>query len=403
MPKGVGPWLDFRMAEAARDDAWLREEAARVVALVVATLGPAEIRALVLSGSVARGEGAVLWKTDGCAFPLADLDLYVVIRSDGRPGALAALREKRHELLARLAEGRLRADVGIATAQDLATLPPTLGNLALVADGRVVFGDGEALREARRIDPSEIPREDALNLVLNRAAEELFARRAVRRAPDSEEAAFAVFYRGIKTVTDVALAVVMARGEHRTSYRGRADRLSAAMAEDASLRAALPGECLEAVDRACRWKIAPEWEALSGHLPGTPSYPENAGRFLDERVALVRGFVAWYAGDSSEPIAALSRSERLPRAARAWVRYGRRSGRAAWSAAGRLLSGRARPSPRLAVQLAALALYLASSEAGDGGGREASRLVPGPRAATARIEDDVLAAWGREIMDWRGA
>jgi hypothetical protein len=404
VPEGVGARLDFRMADGAREDAWLRDAARLVVDEVVSGLGAERIRAVVLSGSVARGEGAVLWRDDGRTLPLADLDLYVVAREGAAQEVVDSLREERHALLTRLQRGAIRADVGILTGDDLGRLPPTLGNLAFLTDGRVVWGDGAVLRDARRIDPSEIPREDALNLVLNRAAEELFA---LRQAGSSREegAAFGVYYRGVKTVTDVALAVAMTRGERSASYRGRAGALREALAADARLREALPRESLEAVERACSWKISPDWGALSGHVPGSPGYPDEAKRFLALRVALVRGFVRWYVGGEREPLDALAGSERWARAARAWVRYGKRSGQAALVAATRLLTGRVRPSPRLAAQLAALALFLGSEDAESAARarRTAARFLAGARAGEEGTKDAVLAAWGREIMDWRKA
>jgi len=393
--------LGFRMADGAREDAWFHDAAARVVGEVVAALGAGRIAAVVLSGSLARGEGGLLWDVGGRPVPVADLDLYVVARGDAEAGAL---RAERHSLLALLARGEIRADVGIVTPDGLATLPATLGNLALVGEGRVVWGDGDALSRARRIDPTEIPRDDALNLVLNRAAEELFALRAARRAPADAAAAFAVFYRGVKTVTDVALAILMARGEHRTTYRDRAERLAATVAKDERLGTALPAEWVDAVGTACRWKIAPRWEDVAGHLPGEGHDPEAARRSLALRVEGVRGFGAWYAGGARDPLRSLETSERLARAVRAWVRHGRRSRRAARTAATRLLAGRARPSPRLAVQLAALGLFLASGGTErDAAERGAARLLPDAGAGARGIEDAVLAAWGREIMDWREA
>jgi hypothetical protein len=400
--EGAALSLGFRMADGAREDAWFRDAAARVVGEVVGAFGAGRIAAVVLSGSLARGEGGILWDDSGRPFPVADLDLYVVAHGDAEA---AALRSERHALLARLARGEARADVGVVTPAGLAALPATLGNLALVGEGRVVWGDGGALARARRIAPREIPRSDALNLVLNRAAEELFALRAARRAPADKGAAVAVFQRGVKTVADVALAVLMARGESLAAYAGRAERLAAALAEDAGLRRALPPSWVGAVEAACRWKVAPRWEDLEGHVPGAGGAAGEAARAaLARRVEGVRGFAAWYAGGARDPLRALERSEGLARAARAWARHGRVSARAARTAASRLLAGRARPSPRLSVQLAALALFLASAGTDrDGAERAAARLLPDAGGAGAGIEDAVLAAWGREIMDWREA
>jgi hypothetical protein len=286
-------------------------------------------------------------------------------------------------------------------------MPATIANRALVEEGRVVWGDASVLEGARRVDPREIPREDALNLVLNRAAEEMLARAAARRAPADEDAAVAVFLRGIKTVADMGLALLMARGEQTTPYAGRGARVAAALAGDAALRSAMPAGFAEAVGDACAWKLAPGADALRGHVPGSGGDPEAARRWRAERIAAVRGFLAWYAGEPGDPLAALARSEPIARAARAWVRAARRSPEAARGTVARALAGRVRPSPRLGAQLAAAALFLRSAEdAGSGAPRAAvERTAAGRTAADAadaeRAEEDaVLAAWGREVMGW---
>jgi hypothetical protein len=390
--------LDFRLAERERDDTWLRGEASRVIAEVVGGLGSDRIRSVVVGGSLARGEGAVLWKENERIEVLADLDLYVVASKDAFVDSLC---DAGAALARRLADGELPADVGVTTTRTLATLPATIANLSLAAEGRVVWGDGDVLRAARRVDPREIPRSDALNLMLNRAAEELSALRAAARDPESARAARNVFRRGAKTVADLGLAVLMMRGDHTTTYRGRGKRVASALASDPTLRAAMPAGFARSVEEACRWKTAPVWEDLAGLLPETAGYAEAARRALVERAAAMRGALRWYAGAGVDLIGDLARAEPLLRSVRAWARYARGSARAARCAAARLAAGHARPAPRLGAQLAALVLFLAwSDEDRRDACRAALRLAPGaPRDAGGEaVVDAVLESWCREVL-----
>ncbi len=375
--------LDFRMAGRERDDVWLRDEAGRVLGDLVNALGRDRLRAVVVAGSVARGEGGVLWKQEKVARVISDLDVYVVAARDDEGG----LRDARSRMSERLSPSPLTAEIGITTAETLANLPETIANHSLVTEARVVWGDPDVLRGARAFEARSIPREDALNLVLNRAAEEMIARAASRRGAPAEDAALGIFVRGIKTVADLGLAVLMARGNYATGYRGRGARVAAAMTEEPRLGASLPGRFDASVESACGWKLAPEWGGLAGQIPGTDGYPEAARRWRVERIAATRGFLRWYIGESGDLLGALGRSEPLARAARAWARSARGSFAAAGRAVSRIVSGRVRPSPRLAAQLAALALFLASDDAAEG-------------ATDREFEDAVLEEWGREIMGW---
>lgn len=408
------------MAQDPAADAWLRAETERVLLRLVDTLGRERLRAVILAGSLARGEGGVM-VSDGGAAAVADLDLYAVARSEGDA---AVLREARHRFLRESAAGALRADVGIATAADLGALPDTIANVSLSREGRVVWGEDAAARLVRAADPAGIPREDALNLVLNRAAEELAALRAAEREPASGEAAFAVFYRGVKTIADTALAFLIAAGVCDPAYRGRRERIERMLAADSTLRDRLPADFARDVGAACAWKLAPDRAALEGHLPGTARYPSAAREALARRIDAVGAFCRWYASDgrasgASAPsprggpddpngllaaLDALERSEPLPRAARAWARSARRSTAASRDLAGRISAGRLRPTPRLSVQLAALWLYVTWLDPSQAARERAARLLPrdaAPAPASREaLADAAVRAWGREIMSW---
>lgn len=421
--------IAFPMAQDPASDDWLRAQTERVLRRLLDTLGREKLRAVILAGSLARGEGGVMFSRGGTT-AVADLDLYAVARSEGDR---AALREARHRFLRESADGAFRADVGIATAADLAALPDTIANVSLSREGHVVWGEEAAAQLVRRADPAGIPREDALNLVLNRAAEELAALRAAEREPASEQAAFALFYRGIKTTADTGLAFLIARGACDPTYRGRRERVERMIATDSTLTLThrVPADFARDVGLACAWKLSPDPAVLDGHLPGTAQYPAAAREALGRRIDAVGAFCRWYTGDGSASarsvsnrsggtgdatgpgdstgslaaLDALERSEPLPRAVRAWARSARRSSASSRELAGRIAAGRLRPTPRLSVQLAALWLYVTWIEPSHAALARAARLLPRdvvPAAASREaLADAAVRAWGREIMGWR--
>ncbi len=392
--------LAFRFARDPDADDWLRAQTRRLLEALLTSFGRARLRTIIVSGSLARGEGG-LGRWNGETFPVADLDLYVVARTQEDA---AALREARHDFLAAHDRDPLRADVGVATQADLARMPDTIANYSLGRDGKAAWGDRSALALVRRTDPARIPQEDAINLVLNRAAEELAALRAAEIDPASRAKALQVYYRGVKTVADVALAILLRRGVCEPAYVGRGDRVAAAIGDDSLLAEAMPPGFAEDVERACEWKLEPRADSLDGHVPGTPNYPANAAHSLTSRVAMVSGFCQWYTAGAADPLAALATSEPLRRAARSWVRHARGSSDGRRAFLRRVGGARLRPTPRLSAQLAALALYLAWNENfADSLWRRATPFLSDAKSASDRgaLADAAVAAWEHEIMNRR--
>ncbi|MFN0150779.1 MAG: hypothetical protein ACKVU1_08735 [bacterium] len=394
--------LAFRFAREPDADEWLRDETRRVLEALLSSFGRARVRAIIVSGSLARGEGG-LGRWNGGTFPVADLDLYVVART---PQDAVVLREARHGFLAAHEGDSLRTDVGVATESDLAAMPDTIANFSLGRDGKVAWGDPSALGHLRNVDAARIPREDAINLVLNRAAEELAALRSAENEPDSRAKALVLYYRGVKTVADVGLAILLRRGVCEPAYGGRGERVAAALDDDPRLAAEMPAAFAADVERACEWKLAPRAESLDGHVPGTPNYPEFVRRCVAARAAIVRGFCRWYTAGADDFLSVLATSEPFGRAARNWVRHARRSSAGRRALIRRLAGARLRPTPKLSSQLAALAVYLAwDANDADASWRRAECFFSEPPSGDGRgaWADAAVCEWEREIMNRRRA
>lgn len=153
-------------------------------------------RALVLTGSIARGESC--WELAGSRWLLAgDADLIAVAASrNAARGYAGGLHE---HLAAALEQAGLHAHIslGLADPQSLRRLPASIFALELITCGRILWGERHILRLAPRCTAAQIPREDAWRLLNNRiveclaAAAEASPPRRLNRALDKLRAAMA--------------------------------------------------------------------------------------------------------------------------------------------------------------------------------------------------------------------
>ena len=142
----------------------MRRDLLRLTVAVDAKLGP-DLRALLLVGGYARGEGGAVETPTGFA-PYNDYDLIAVMRR-GEAAARATLTE--------LGE-RWTRELGVAVdfwvvSEELAASPPaTLFWLDVALGGvRVLSGDPAVIDGAKRLRPRAVPLDEAGRLLANRA------------------------------------------------------------------------------------------------------------------------------------------------------------------------------------------------------------------------------------------
>jgi hypothetical protein len=222
-------------------------------------------RAILLAGSQAGGSAT--WVThENREVSLSDLDLYVVL--DSRADCRAAEARQRadannleRELLAEGLAAPLEA--AFFTLADLTALPARPGTLELLRHGRVLEGDPTALAAVRRYSPRDVPAEERLLLLENRAFELLEA--SVPRA--GELAALRARHAVLRTACDLATVIALEHGEYPDGAEARIAWASAHVPA-----AALMLEPIWA--RALAWRRAPaawnssleereEWRAVA--------------------------------------------------------------------------------------------------------------------------------------------
>jgi hypothetical protein len=260
--------LDFPLcAEPGRDQA-VRPLVERAISFVVDAAGPARIEAVILAGSLARGEGSVL--RDEASFRLlGDMECLVILR-DTRDWPTT-----RRELAGLSAH----ATREVGDAGRLATIeytPAGLGYLRrairpsifaydLLHGGQVVWGRPDILREVAAFTAADIPREDALRLLMNRIVELLLVDDASPPPGGPRTRAYHV----AKVALDLAGSALAFAGHHTPRYRDRPSAFRTRLGSTADLRSALPrpGDFVEMLDWATRCKLAPSDDLLFAQAP----------------------------------------------------------------------------------------------------------------------------------------
>ena len=236
--------------------------------VVAESFGPG-LRALVLTGSVARNEGTVVGDGAGTRL-LGDAEFLLVMRGGRRLPGATAVEAAAREIERRLAAGGVAAHLSLAAVPPafLRRLRPAIFAYELRACGEVVLGDRAVLRLVPPFAASAIPREDAWRLLCNRLIEHLDTG-ATGAGPHAAQA----HYRTVKLYLDMATSLLVFAGAYQAGYAARAARLRA-LAGEPPARSAVPfpiGELSARVETCTRFK-------LTGEAPpaDTPAFHEEA-------------------------------------------------------------------------------------------------------------------------------
>ncbi len=316
------------------------------------------VTAVILGGSLARGEGTV-WRGVHGPLALSDIDLAVVV-ADGaaRERAARIAREVRVGVSRRLGERGLAGgfDLGLYAPADLARQGPRPGTLEYRRSGRVLVGAEDAMAGFPALEEKDVPAEEALVLLENRGAELLLAWPG-GAGPDDPLIALRAMYAGLKAQLDGAFAFVVAQGECPVTVEARQaalERWTTVEGRSETLRAVLP----DFLANAAFWgamKLAPDPAAIALRLQvpdagdltalGRRAWRDGARAWVGYYRAVAARVFGLAGAPSLEQAAAHAAHRARPRRRlRRWwetahaVRALEREGRAAWA----LRSGPAR-------------------------------------------------------------
>lgn len=191
---------------------------------------PAGLRAVVLTGSLARGEGT--WLSDQPGTRLVGDAEFFAIFDDGEalPSAarVAALtQEIEHQLRA----NSITAKIGVSPVGPdyLRRLRPHIFAYELLQHGQVICGDPRVLDLVPLFASAAIPLEDGFRLLLNRMIELI---ESVCAAPVERAAALPerVRHCAAKLWLDTATSYLLFQGQYESTYRARGAGLARSVA-----------------------------------------------------------------------------------------------------------------------------------------------------------------------------
>jgi hypothetical protein len=184
------------------------------------------LRAVVLTGSLARGEGSL--SSDGTPGKLASDAEFVVILHDRAPLPKSSDTTRLSgEIESQLATGGAQCHISLSCTHDdfLRKMRPHIFAYELKTCGKVLFGEQNILSLIPVFSPTDIPLEDGWRLLSNRMiemVEGLCEARSVGRGPVPHD----VFYRAIKLNLDTATSLLIFAGNYAPSYRQRSRNIT---------------------------------------------------------------------------------------------------------------------------------------------------------------------------------
>jgi hypothetical protein len=199
----------------------IREEASRVCEEKFGR----DLRALILTGSFARGEGSFI-RRDGCWQALSDAEFMVVLTDSVRLPSVKEQLEIRNKISRALqAQGvNCSLSFGFVHADFLRKLQPSIFAFELRVCGQVLSGDASVLSLAPQFASSEIPLEDAWRLLCNRLVECLEVLGHLQS--QGEAVSPQDSYRIVKLYLDMCTSLLVFRRAYQPGYALRADVLS---------------------------------------------------------------------------------------------------------------------------------------------------------------------------------
>jgi hypothetical protein len=236
-----------------------KSEARRIISESLAEVVPARqgngLRAIVLTGSLARDEATVVARDSGFEL-LGDADVLLVYDTGAsEPDCLQM------EIVLRKAEERclqrgLRATVNAnpVSLRYFQKLPKSIFAYELRRCAKVIWGETQILKLIREFSAAEIPREDAWRMISNRMIELMDASRHF--IGDSTTADPGLYYAIVKLFLDMATSYLVFAGEYAPSYRERAERLLATSNCHLDSRPFPLGKFTSRVQQCTAWKLS---------------------------------------------------------------------------------------------------------------------------------------------------
>jgi len=346
-----------------------------------------EARAIVLTGSMSRGEATL--KRDGGGWRVLG-DATFLVLSDAPARLRVAELERAVEQSLQGHGIKCKIVVVTSTTADLRNMKPHIYAYELRERGIVVWGDREALRLMPQFSAAEIPIEDGWWFLCNRMIEQL---ESAADASSIHDQGTAVQYRITKLYLAMAACYLLAIGQYVPSYRERVALLKKLAASNDAPSAPLPLQRFSRLVSQCTDL------KLQGETCGGPDeFPQWCDAVSDAEV-LWRWVISRMSGmnanlSRTDLLGAMASRQPIMARAKGWARaaYVQRSGFSRyclrWARLACIMS------PRYLVYGAAAELFFSARERDAITGDELSSIVA--RLPLGPAERD-------QSMSWRAA
>ena len=281
------------------------------------------LRAIVLTGSVARDEGTFVKAAAGTTTLLGDAEFFAVFHDTSvvpPAGDLKMIEEKIQE---RLSQRGVVANVTLSGVQSryFRGIRPSIFGFELRTCGVVAWGDRDVLGLIPPFAAADIPLEDGWRLLANRLVEQLEGFDEL--SSTSPILSAETHYRTVKLYLDMGTSLLLFAGKYAPTYAERAEALGALAASGDS-----PTFPLEAFARdvlaATRWKLGTAAPNASCSREFWERAAEHAEHLWDWELSRLTGRSA----DQSTPGLLETWLQQQPLAARlrGWAYVARRQG-----------------------------------------------------------------------------
>jgi hypothetical protein len=281
------------------------------------------LRALVLTGSLARSEGTFV-RADNEWCLLGDAEFLLVFDEKSRPPLADDTRLLSAKLEERTAQHGLGAEITLSPVRPgyLRRLSPSIFAYELKACGQVVLGEPDVLSLIPAFGVREIPLEDAWRLLANRLVEQLESVDELLEGRATLSPA--AHYRAVKLYLDMATSLLVFVGGYAPTYEERAKTLRR-LVEPPARTTSWPfpsGPFADAVEACTEWKLS----ASDSLLDRSRAFWERA---IDFAQALWRWELARLQGVDAPPAALMTlwmRRQPLRQRLRGWAHVLRQTG-----------------------------------------------------------------------------
>lgn len=181
------------------------------------------LRAIVLTGSLARREASIQRDANGWTV-LGDAEFIVVFKDGAQLPSARSIELLHKEVSESVASQGIQCQVGASFVHGkfLKAIEPSIFGYELRQLGEVAWGEPTILELVPQFSPTEIPKENAWRMLMNRMTEVLEPAAA---ANPQISVSRQLGYRSAKLLLDTATSFLVFAGEYRPTYLARAKAL----------------------------------------------------------------------------------------------------------------------------------------------------------------------------------